>query len=136
MPTTAPPTEPQFAAAGLFLEKLAAGDFGQLAVALEPDATLRALLPRRFREWEGREAVCEAFDTLLGGTDEYEILDATVGLVATRLQLSWRLHVRGGRLGPHDFIVEQYGYADTGPSGRIQSLSLVCSGFCKEHPDV
>jgi hypothetical protein len=135
MPTTAPPTEPQFAAAGLFLEKLAAADFDQLAVALEPDATLRALLPRRYREWEGRQAVCDAFSTLLGGTDEYELLDATVGLVGTRLQLSWRLHVRGGRLGPDDFVVEQYGYADAGPSGRIQSLSLVCSGFCKEHPD-
>ncbi|HEX4432461.1 MAG TPA: hypothetical protein VHZ96_24525 [Frankiaceae bacterium] len=131
---TAPP-DPQFAAAGLFLEKLAAADFDQLAVALEPDATLRALLPRRYREWEGREAVCEAFAALLGGTDVYEILDATVGLVGTRLQLSWRLHVRGGRLGPDDFVVEQYGYADAGPTGRIQSFSLVCSGFCKEHPD-
>ena len=67
--------------------------------------------------------------------DEYEVLDATVGLVGTRLQLSWRLHVRGGRLGPDDFVVEQHGYADTGPTGRIQSLCLVCSGFCKEHPD-
>jgi hypothetical protein len=135
MPTTAPPTEPQFAAAGLFLERLATGDFSQLAVALEPDATLRALLPRRFREWEGREAVCDAFTELFGGMDEYGVLDATVGLVGHRLQLSWRLHVRGGRLGPHDFVVEQYGYADAGPNGCLRSLSLVCSGFCREHPD-
>jgi hypothetical protein len=136
MPTTAPPAEPQFAAAGLFLEKLATGDFGKLAVALEPDATLRALLPQRYRECVGQQAVCDAFAELLGGMDEYAILDATVGLVGTRLQLSWRLHVHGGRLGPHDFVVEQYAYADAGPTGRLQSLSLVCSGFCREHPDV
>lgn len=135
MPTTAPHTEPQFAAAGLFLEKLAAGDFDQLAVALETDAVLRALLPRRYREWEGRQAVCDAFAELFGGMDEYAVLDATVGLIGTRLQLSFRLHVRGGRLGPHDYVVEQEGYADAGPTGRLQSISLVCSGFCREHPD-
>ena len=95
--TTTSPAEPQFAMAGLFLGKLAAADFDQLAVALEPDAKLSALLPRGLREWEGREAVCGAFATLFGGMDEYVVLDATVGLIGTRLQLSWRLHVRGGR---------------------------------------
>jgi hypothetical protein len=135
MVTRTPPDEPQFAAAGLFLEKLATGDFDQLAVALEPDATLRALLPRRYREWEGCQGVCDAFTGWFGGMDEYAVLDASVGLVGTRLQLSWRLHVRGERLGPHDFVVEQHGYADAGPSGRLQSLSIVCSGFCREHPD-
>ena len=48
---------------------------------------------------------------------------------------AWRLHVRGGRLGQEDFVVEQHAYADAGPTGRIQSLVLVCSGFCKEHAD-
>lgn len=137
MPSTTPAgpnTEPGFAAAGVFLERLATGDFSRLAAALEEDATLRALLPRRFREWEGREAVCEAFTEVLGGMDEYVVLDATVGLIGTRLQLSWRLRVRGGRLGPEVFVVEQQAYADTGPTGRIQSLSLVCSGFCQEQP--
>ena len=115
-------------------EPLATGDFSRLAAALEEDVTLRALLPRRFREWEGREAVCEGFTGMLGGMDEYAVLDATVGLIGTRLQLSWRLRVRGGRLGPEVFVVEQQAYADTGPTGRIQSMSLVCSGFCKEQP--
>src|SRR5947209_14055805 len=133
MDTPALPDWPQFAAAGLFLDKLAGGDFGQLAVALEPDATLRALLPRRYREWDGREAVCDAFRQLFGGMDEYGVLDATVGLIGDRLQLSWRLHVRGRRLGPNDFVVEQHGYADPGPTGRLQSLNLVCSGFRREH---
>jgi hypothetical protein len=135
MVTRTSPEEPQFAAAGLFLEKLATGDFDQLAVALEPDATLRALLPRRYREWEGCQGVCDAFTGWFGGMTEYAVLDASVGLVGTRLHLSWRLHVRGERLGPHDFVVEQQGYADPGPTGRVQSLSLVCSGFCREHPD-
>ncbi len=135
MTTTTSPSDPRFATAGLFLEKLASGEFDQLAEALEPDATLRALLPRGFCEWEGRHAVCDAFDGFFGGMDEYEVLDATVGMVGPRLQLGWRLHVRGGRLGQEDFVVEQHAYADAGPTGRIQSLVLVCSGFCKEHAD-
>jgi hypothetical protein len=133
MPTTTTSAEPGLAAAGLFLQQLAAADFDQLAIALEPDASLRALLPLGFREWEGREAVCGGFTSMLGGMDEYVVLDATVGLIGSRLQLAWRMRVRGGRLGPADFVVEQQAYADAGRTGRIQSLSLVCSGFCPEH---
>lgn len=133
MTTAATPTGPQFATAGLFIERLTAGDFDRLALALEPDVALRALLPRGFREWEGREDVCGAFTTWFGGFDEYDMINATVGQVGSRVQLSWRLHVQGGRLGPEDFVVEQYCYVSPGPSGRIQQMSLVCSGFCKEH---
>jgi hypothetical protein len=132
MTTSTSPTAPQFATAGLFIERLTAGDFDRLALALEPDVKLSALLPRGFCEWEGRDAFCGAFATWFGGFDEYEVLDATVGQVGTRLQLRWRLHVHGGRLGPEDFVVEQQCYATAGSSGRIQHLSLVCSGFCKE----
>ena len=135
MTTTTSPTAPQFAMAGVFLEKLAAGELDQLGAALEPDARLRALLPRGFDEWEGQEAICGAFIRWFGGMDEYEVLDATVGQVGARLQLRWRLHVRGGRLGPEDFVVEQHAYADSGPTGRIEFMALVCSGFCREHPD-
>lgn len=131
--TTSP--GPRFAAAGVLLEWLATGTFDQPTDALEPGATLQALLPRGFCDWEGREAVCGAFDRFFGGFDEFEIIDATIGQVGDRLQLRWRLHVRGGRLGPEDFVVEQSCYADTGPTGRLQHLALVCSGFRKEHRD-
>ena len=126
---------PHFANAGLFLEKLATGDFARLAPTLERDVTLSALLPRGFDEWKGADAVCGAFHKFFGGMDEYEVLDAEVGQVGQRLQMRWRLHVRGGRLGDSDFVVEQFCYADDGPTGRLQSMSMVCSGFCKEHAD-
>ena len=136
MTATTAPTGPQFATAGMFIERLTAGDFDRLAIAMEDDVTLNALLPRGFREFTGRDEVCAAFRTWFGGFDEYEMLDATVGQVGARLQMRWRLHVHGGRLGPVDFVVEQHCYADAGPSGRIQHLSMVCSGFCREHGDV
>ena len=136
MTTATSPTGPTFANAGLFIERLTAGDFERLAVAFEPDVTLSALLPKGLREFEGPEAVCGAFTTWFAGFDEYEMVDACVGQVGSRLQMRWRLHVHGGRLGPEDFLVEQHGYADAGPSGRIQHMVLVCSGFCREHGDV
>ena len=137
MTTATSPTAPQFATAGLFIERLTAGDFDRLALALEPDVKLSALLPRGFREFEGRDEVCGAFTTWFGGFDEYEMVDATVGQVGTRLQLRWRLHVHGGRLGPEDFVVEQHVLRRSpGRTGRIQQMALVCSGFCKEHGDV
>ena len=124
-----PDTTPQFAAAAAFLDKLAAGDFDQLAAALEPDAQLKALLPPGYMEWTGQEAVCGAFDMFFGGMDTYEVIDATIGQVGDRLHLRWRIHARGGRLGPQDFVAEQSCYADAGPTRRLQSLALVCSGF-------
>jgi hypothetical protein len=135
MTSTTTHSPPQFAAAGVFLEQLATGDMTQLAVALEDTASLTALLPRGLKEWRGRDAVCEAFDMFFGGLDELELLDAEVGQVGNRMQLRWRLHARGGRLGDDNFVVEQFCYADGGSTGRIQSMSLVCSGFCRERAE-
>lgn len=135
METAIPAIDLPFACAGLFVEQLAAADFAQLGRALEADARLDALLPRGFVQWEGRDAVSGAFDAFFGGMDRYEVMDATVGQVADRLQLRWRIRVRGGRIGPADHVVEQSCYADAGPTGHLQYLALVCSGFRREHGD-
>jgi hypothetical protein len=126
----------QFAAAGLFLEQLATGDFSRLGLAFEEDATLRALLPNRVKEWGGRDGVRAAFEMFFRQLDQFEILDAEVGQVGSRMQLRWRVRVRGvERFGDGDFVVEQFCYADGGPTGRILSMSLICSGFCRERTD-
>ncbi len=127
---------PQFAVAGQFIETLAAGDFANLAAALEPDATLSALLPKGFREWQGTEAICGMFERWFGDVDDFEVVDAWVGQVGTRLQLRWRVRVRGDRLGDGAMLVEQHAYADTSPGGRISELRMLCSGFCREQLDV
>ena len=136
MTTSTPTSTHQFAAAGLFLEQLATGDFSRLAVALEDDVTLRGLLPNRVQEWSGHDGVQAAFEMFFGRLDEFEILDAEVGQVGNRMQLRWRVHARGvDRFGEGDFVVEQFCYADAGPTGRLQFLALVCSGFRKQPAD-
>jgi hypothetical protein len=137
MTTTAPnhsaaTTVPQFALAGAFLQGLAAQEFGQLGGALAADAHLRALLPPGLREWTGAAAIAGQFAHWFGDTEDFELIEATVGEVGGRLHLRWRLRLQAGRLGAGWFTVEQQVYADTAADGRIARLDLLCTGYRRE----
>ena len=58
-----------------------------------------------------------------------------MGQVGALLQLTWRLRLKADRLGEEPMIVEQHVYASTGAGGRIERLTLLCSGFWEEHVD-
>ena len=117
------------APAGSFLEGLAAQDFAQLGGALAADACLRALLPPGFREWAGAGAIADRFAHWFGDTQDFDLIEATVGEVGGRLHLHWRLRLRAERLGAGWFTVEQQAYADTADGGRIARLDLLCTGY-------
>jgi hypothetical protein len=120
------------AAAGAFVEGLAAQDFAGLGGAIAADACLRALLPSGLREWAGAEAIARVFARWFGETDDFELIEASVGEVGGRLHLQWRLRLRAHRLGTGWFTVEQQAYADTDDSGRIAQLDLLCTGYRPE----
>ena len=137
MPTTpqihsAATAVPQFALAGSFLDGLAAQDFVQLGAALTDDVRLRALLPRGLMEWTGAEAIADRFAHWFGDTDDFELMEATVGEVGGRLHLHWRLRLQAERLGTGWFTVEQQVYADIDDGGRIARLDLLCTGYRPE----
>jgi hypothetical protein len=123
---------PQFAVAGAFLECLAAQDFSRLDDALTTDSALRALLPRGFKEWTGADVIAGQFARWFGDTEDFELVEATVGEVAGRLHLHWRLRLRAERLGNGWFTVEQQAYADAAADGRIARLDLLCTGYRPE----
>jgi hypothetical protein len=123
---------PQFALAGSLLEGLAAQDFAQLGGALAADARLRALLPPGLREWTGAQVIADRFASWFGDTQDFDLVEATVGEVGGRLHLHWRLRLRAERLGTGWFIVEQQAYADTDNGGRIAQLDLLCTGYRPE----
>jgi hypothetical protein len=123
---------PQFALAGSFLEGLASQDFARLGGALAAGACLRALLPSGLREWTGAEVIADRFAGWFGDTQDFDLVEATVGEVGGRLHLQWRLRLRAERLGAGWFTVEQQAYADTDESGRIAGLDLLCTGFRPE----
>ena len=130
---TASPPEPHFAAAATLIDALVAHDFEHLASAFETNATLLALLPGGFREWHGAGEIGEVFAHWFGDVDEFDVTDVTVGDVGPLLALRWRLRLRGARLGDAARVVEQHAYAVTNPTGRIGRMSLLCSGFWREH---
>jgi hypothetical protein len=123
---------PESVPARSFLEGLAAQDFAGLGGALAADARLRALLPSGLREWAGAEAIAGRFARWFGDTEDFELMEATVGEVGGRLHLHWRLRLRAERLGAGWFTVEQQAYADTDRSGRIARLDLLCTGYRRE----
>ena len=123
---------PESAPARSFLEGLGAQDFAQLGGALAADACLRALLPSGLREWAGADAIADRFARWFGDTEDFELVEATVGEVGGRLHLHWRLRLRAERLGCGWFTVEQQAYADTDGGGRIARLDLLCTGYRPE----
>jgi hypothetical protein len=123
---------PESVPAGSFLEGLAAQDFARLGGTLTAGVRLRALLPGGLWEWTGAEAIAGRFARWFGDTEDFELLEATVGEVGGRLHLHWRLRLRAERLGAGWFTVEQQAYADTDESGRIARLDLLCTGYRPE----
>jgi hypothetical protein len=125
-------TTARWSVGGVFLEALAQRDFPRMAATLAPDVRFRAMLPPGPMEWEGAAAVSDAFASWFGSAADFELVDATVGEVAGRLHLSWRLRVRPAPFGIGDgwHVIEQNVYADAGDV--IDALDLLCSGFQSE----
>jgi len=123
---------PESAVAGSFVQGLAAQDFAELGGTLAGGACMRALLPSGLREWTGAEVIADRFARWFGDTEDFELVEASVGEVGGRLHLQWQLRLRAERLGPGWFIVEQQAYADTDESGRIAGLDLLCTGYRPE----
>jgi hypothetical protein len=130
------PSAREFAVTTSLLAALADGDFARISTVVSDDATLSAPLPGGFRLWQGATEIAATFDRWFGDAEQCDLIDASLSHVGPRLGMHWRLRVRSERLGTHPRIVEQYAYADTASTGRIQSMSLLCSGFCAEQVNV
>ncbi len=117
---------------GIFLESLANRDYTRMAATLGPTVRFRAMLPPGPMDWEGPDAVAEAFSSWFASADDFELVDAMVGEVGNRLHLSWRLRVRPAPFGIGEgwHVIEQQAYADA--TETIQVLDLLCSGFQPE----
>ncbi len=87
-----------------------------MSVVEKNDGTVMARLAEAFRSWFGQ-------------VEELELLEATVGQVGGRLQLSWRIRVRPVPfdIGEGWHVIEQRAFADV--DAAIDNLDPVCSGF-------
>jgi len=125
----------QVPVADALLVALGSQDFVRLADLFEQDAVLNAVLPDGLHEWTGPERITAAFHRWFGVVDQCELIATDVALHGPRLQMRWRARVSGAHFGTTPYVVEQHVYADPGPTGRIQTMSMLCSGFVMEETD-
>jgi SnoaL-like domain len=124
--------DPSWPAAGRYVQALTERDFAALRNCLHPDVRFRAVVPPGPFELNGSAAVTAKFESWFGEHEIFEVLDAAIGQVGTRMYLRWRLRVAAAATPHGGRIVEQHVYA-TGTNG-IETLDLLISGFQPEQP--
>jgi hypothetical protein len=125
----------QLAIAGTLLARLANAEFDRLGDAFEPDGKALAMLPGGVFEWPDPATICAVFEQWFGDVSVYTVTNFAVNVIGRRMHMQWRITVAGGHLGDGRYVVDQQVYADTGRTGRIGSMSLLCSGFVRERTD-
>ena len=120
-------TDPGWPAAGLFLDAFARRDFAGVSACLAPDVCFRALVPPGAFTTVGAAAAVGHLERWFGGADSFEVVDASIGQLGSRIYLRWRVRMRSVSNPNAARVVEQHAFATV--TGHIQSLDLLCSGF-------
>ena len=118
--------------AGRLIDALSRRNFADLQACLADDVRLRAVLPRAVLELDSAEAVAAKFAQWFGGSDCFEVLDASAGAIGPRQHVRWRIRMWPQDAPEQSRVVEQQIY--TRGTDRAECLDLLCSGFHDEHP--
>jgi SnoaL-like domain len=121
-----------WAAAGLFLNAFTQRDFTTLSSCFDPDVRFRALVPPGIVTTVGTADTARQFEKWFGGTDVFDVVDASIGQIGDRLYLRWRVRMHAPGKPEASRVVEQHAFATGGE--RIHALDLLCSGFQTESP--
>lgn len=117
---------------GLLLDALTQRDFDAMRRLFAETVRFRALIPPGPFELHTADEAAAKFQGWFGGEDEFEIVDASLGQVGSRLYARWRVRMSSVDHPGESRIAEQHVFT-TGAS-RIETLDLLCSGFQKETP--
>jgi len=121
---------PGWSVGGRLMEALAHRDFAAMSRCLAPGVRFRALVPPGPFQAAGRTEVMARLERWFGGADRFELLDASLGAVGTRLYLSWRVRMTAADRPEASRLVEQHAFATA--TDHIEALDLLCSGFVGE----
>lgn len=112
-----------------FVDAVARRDFDGLQAMMTDDVRFRLLVPKGPQAHVGAGETVGRFVGWYAGVDELRLESSSVGTVAGRLMLAYRLRL-------HDAdgwrVIEQHVVADVAPDGRLDAIDLLCTGF---HPD-
>src|SRR4051812_40065661 len=79
--------------AGRLIDTLTRRDFVGFATCFDPGVRMRAVLPRAVLDLEGPQAVAAKFEEWFGGTDDFEVLDGSAGMIGPRQYVRWRIRM-------------------------------------------
>jgi hypothetical protein len=109
------------------IDGIVAHDWQAITDCFEPDARLRAVVPKEspFRDRVGAEEAAEQLRRWFGDADVTELMSSTIEPMEDRVRVAYRIH-------EHEpdgwYVVEQQAYLTAGAHG-IAFMNLVCSGF-------
>ena len=126
-----PQDRPSWPVAGILLDALTRRDFAGMGACFDDQVAFRALLPRGPIELDNAADVVARFTTWFGGEDTFEVLDASVGQIGSRLYARWKVRMTPVGAPEAARVAEQHVY--TRGEDRITSLDLLCSGFHQEN---
>ena len=127
-PAPSRPVRPQaWSVAGVLLDGLSNRDFDLMEACMAPDVRFRCLLPPGPMEVIGADRAIGHFRRWFGGSDAFEVLDASVGQVGPRIYLRWRVTMYPVDAPTDERVVEQHLF--TTGNEVIRTLDLLCSGF-------
>ncbi len=110
---------------GAFLDALARRDFTAVGACLAPGVRFRALVPSGVIQEGTAEATLAYLRRWFGSAARFDLTDAAIGQVGSRLYLHWQ--ARSVDAAGTARVVEQHAYAHV--DDRIVGLDLLCSGF-------
>lgn len=121
---------PGWPVAGILLDALTRRDFAAMGACFDDRIAFRALVPPGLIELDNAADVVARFTTWFGGEDTFEVLDASVGQVGSRLYARWKVRLTPVGEPGAARVAEQHVY--TRGEDTITSLDLLCSGFHAE----
>jgi hypothetical protein len=113
--------------AGQLLDAFTRRDFAAMSECLDSDVRFRALIPPGLVDVTGADATVANFARWFGSHDEFDVIDAAIGQVGTRLYLRWRVQTQAAGDPDSLRVIEQHLFATA--ADRIHVLDLLCSGF-------
>jgi hypothetical protein len=117
---------------GLLLNALTHRDFDAMQQLFDDNVRFRALVPSGPFELDTAEATAAKFRSWFGGADDFEVLDASLGQVGSKLYVRWQVRLCPRGRPNESRVAEQHVF--TSGTERIETLDLLCSGFQRDFP--
>ena len=113
-----------------YVASLGRRDYTGMASCIADGAQFRAMTPESVQEAAGPGETIAVLREWFGDADVFELQSSTVDTVSDRMRVSYTVRLREGG---EWYVFQQQVFCEVG-GGKIQGMSLLCSGFRPAEP--